>query len=113
MLLVSCDIHMQKNSNTCYMHMQEIANTCMSNNFQLLFVSSSRKGALQHHPFSLWPIFLQGRQCLISQHPFKIQNTFTLVDARVVQFLKNGQSPTPRRDRNPMQCTTLVFSSFG
>ena len=40
MLLVSCDIHMQKNANTCYTHMQEIANTCMSNNFQLLCVSS-------------------------------------------------------------------------
>ena len=86
MLLVSCYIHMQKTANTCYMHMQEIANTCMSNNFQLLCVSSSRRSALQQHPFSLWPIFLQGRQCLVPKHPFKIQNIFTLVDARVVQF---------------------------
>ena len=40
MLLVSCDIHMQKNVNSCYMHMQEIAITCTSNNFQLFCVSS-------------------------------------------------------------------------
>ena len=86
MLLVSCDIHMQKNANTCYMHMQEIANTCMSNNFQLLCVSSSRGGALQQHPFPLWPIFLEGRQCLVPQHPFQIQVIFALVGARVVKF---------------------------
>ena len=64
MLLVSCDVHMQKNANTCYMHMQEIANTCMSNNFQLLCVLSSRGSALQQHPFPLRPIYRQGSQCL-------------------------------------------------
>ena len=86
MLLVSCDIHMQKIANTCDMHMQELANTCMSNNLQLLCVSYLRGSALQQHPFSLCPIILQGRQCLVPQHPFKIQDIFTLVDARMVQF---------------------------
>ena len=86
MLLVSCDIHMQKNANTCYMHMQEIANTGMSNNFQLLCVLCSRGSALQQHPFPLWPIFLQGRECLVPQHPFKIQDIFTLVGACVIKL---------------------------
>ena len=86
MLLVSCDIHIQKNANTCYMHMQEIDNTCMSNNFHLLCVSSSEGSALQQHPFAFWPMFLQGRQCLVPQHPFKIQDIFILVGAGVVKF---------------------------
>ena len=86
MLLVSCNIHMQKSANTCCMHMQEIANTCMSNNFQLLCVSSTRGVALQQHPFPLWPIFLQGRQCLVPQHSLRIKDIFTLVGARVVKF---------------------------
>ena len=86
MLLVLCDIHMQKNASTCYMHMQKIANTCMFNTFQLLCVSSSRGSALQQHPFPLWPIFLQGRQCLVPQHSLKTQDIFTLVGARVVKL---------------------------
>ena len=94
MFLVSCAIPMQRNANTCYIHMQEIANTCMSNNFQLLCVSSSRGSALQQHPFPLWPIFLQGRQQRDERTHLLSNTTVPMRDGFTIQ---RQSSPQARR----------------
>ena len=73
MLLFSCDIHMQKNANTCYMHMQEIANTCMSNNFQLLCVSSSRGVPYNNTHFLFGPYSSKGGNAWYHNTPPKFR----------------------------------------
>ena len=106
MLLVSCKNYMQKNANTCYMHMQEIANTCMSKNFQLLCVLSSQGSALQQHPIS--PLaHIPPREAMLGiTTPPENSGHIHPCGCPCGKNLKNGQSPTPLRGRNPMQCTT-------
>ena len=87
MLLVSCKNYMQKKCqhmlhaharNSQHMYVQKLPTL-------VRFVLTGECLATTPN-FPLWPIFLQERQCLVSQHPLKIQDIFTLVGAHVVKI---------------------------